>query len=254
MDLGTWSTTTDVDNFFTTYNHANNYGDLALGNYVTIMDGTYNAQWMIAAFDYYKWRGLAGSDIVNNDNGYGIVFLPRNGALLSTSYHDTNTTAGGYANTKMALETLPAIATNLKTILGTHLIPRYCAISISAEQNNGSVVDGILDLDVPEYNSQNLLIKRQHIQYDLTLMSEPQLYGTIVQGIICDPADAHNKLPLFNYIGLHTYRKKNGSGSFGCWLSGIVDTMRFCYCSDSDDASNYTASKVCGVRPLMYLR
>ena len=42
VSLGTWSSLSDVDNFFNTYNHANGYNGLKLGNYVTINDGTYN--------------------------------------------------------------------------------------------------------------------------------------------------------------------------------------------------------------------
>ena len=55
INLGTWSSVSDVDTFFSRFNHSTAYKDgntkLSVGNYVTIQDGTYNAVWEIAGFD-----------------------------------------------------------------------------------------------------------------------------------------------------------------------------------------------------------
>ena len=69
-DLGIWSSISDVDKFFAKYNNANGYKSttrpLRLGDYVTIKDGTYNSQWMIAGFDMEAGRAAADGTTYNN--------------------------------------------------------------------------------------------------------------------------------------------------------------------------------------------
>ena len=77
-DLGTWSSTDDVDQFLKKYNHSTGYSDgvvtLKLGNTITIKDGTYNAKWMIAGFDVEAKSNVI--DGVDYNNGYGIALVP----------------------------------------------------------------------------------------------------------------------------------------------------------------------------------
>lgn len=56
-NLGTLASLTDVENFISEHNFATTtFSDLFLGDYFTIQDGTYKANWMIAGFntEYYK--------------------------------------------------------------------------------------------------------------------------------------------------------------------------------------------------------
>ena len=112
-DLGTWSTTSDVDTFMATYNQANNYTGLSLGNYVTIQDGTYNAIWEIAGFDMEHNQTAADGTVY--DNGYGICMIPKTHVIIE-SWNDTNTTTGGYKSSRMHNTVLPTVVTNLKTV------------------------------------------------------------------------------------------------------------------------------------------
>ena len=75
-NLGVWNTTSDVDKFCSTYTSPN-YTGLCLGDYVTIMDGTYNTQWMIAGFDTENTN--------SSNNGVGICMIPKSAYIFYTS-------------------------------------------------------------------------------------------------------------------------------------------------------------------------
>ena len=73
-NLGTWSSTADVDNFLYSCCHDTGYYGATIGSYVTINDGTYNKEWIIAGFDCE--HNKTASDGTPYDNGYGIFMIP----------------------------------------------------------------------------------------------------------------------------------------------------------------------------------
>ena len=126
--LGTWSSTTDVDNFFNTYNAENGWDGLKLGNYVTIQDGTttgYN-NWMIVGFDIEHNQTAADGTLY--DNGYGICMIPEL-YLYDGTWNDTATLEGGYINSAIHNKLNSTIANKLKTVLGDHLVLRNVLLS-----------------------------------------------------------------------------------------------------------------------------
>lgn len=227
-NLGTWSTTTQVDTFCTTYTHANDYKGLSLGNYVTIQDGTYNGTWMIAGFDYYKNRG-------DTDNGYGIVLIPRI-PIGSVKMNDTDTTVGGYWGSTMATTTLPAVATAMQTVLGTHLIQRRTLVSTAIDETaKNRSFTGV---------SSNWAWNSEYV----SLMSEPQAYGCCVWGGNCDVGEATNILPVFRYINFVEYSRR----SF--WFRAVASSAGFARAGYDGGALAGGASGSGGLRPLIYLR
>lgn len=124
-NLGIWSSISDVDSFFRRFNSDSFYSDgnntLALGNYVTIQDGTYNVEWVIMAFD--KEHNRTAADGTVYDNGYGICMVPRI-QVTTDKWNTTESTKGGYVSSYMHNTVLPGIVSNLKTVLGDHLINR----------------------------------------------------------------------------------------------------------------------------------
>ena len=76
--MGTFNTTADVNNFCAKYNSTNKYGDLRLGDYITINDGIYNANWMIAGFDTEENNGSL--------SGKGICLIPQKVLPMLTLY------------------------------------------------------------------------------------------------------------------------------------------------------------------------
>ena len=227
-DLGIWSSVSDVDEFMTTYNHANNYTGLSLGNYVTIQDGTYNKQWVIAGFD--KESNQTAADGTTYDNGYGICMIPKTYVTKGKWNTFGTTTSDGYISSYMHNTVIPNIVTNLKNVLGTHVVNRNVLLS-SAVSNSDSTA----------YTWTTA---------DATLMSAGQLTGTFAShNNKYDDGEANYKLPLFNY--------ENYWNDSGLWLRGVASHYSPWVVSTSDGLIIYTddgAYGDAGVRPLIYLR
>ena len=227
-NLGVWSSTSDVDEFMSKYNYASNYknGDtlLSLGNYVTIQDGTYNTQWVIAGFDME--HNQTAADGTTYDNGYGICMIPKT-QVTTGKWNTSRTTSGGYKSSYIHNTTLPTVVTKLKTVLGTHVVNRNVLLSSTISGGSSTAYTWTTA--------------------DATLMSVGQMKGTFASHRNkYDDGEANYKLPLFNYenygAGYHFWSRNLYSGSMA-WLvatnSGIL---------------NVYANIEYGVRPLIYLR
>ena len=230
-DLGTWSSTSDVDAFMSTYNYDSNYKDgdtlLSLGNYVTIQDGKYNAVWEIAGFDMEYNQTAA--DGTTYDNGYGVCMIPRT-AVTTGKWNNGNTTSGGYKSSYIHTNRLPNIVTTLKTVLGTHVVNRNVLLSSTVTSGSSNAYTWTTA--------------------DATLMSAGQLTGTFASNSNkYDDGEASYKLPLFNYEDYwtdSTFFLRNVYDSSFAW--GVVQNNgRLSKCDYSDNG-------VYMIRPLIYLR
>ncbi len=230
QNLGTWSSTTDVENFLYSCNHDTGYYGATIGSYVTIKDGTYNKQWIIAGFDCEKNHKASDGSI--KDNGYGICLIPK--SSLGFFAWDSSSTSKGYAGSTINTSTLPTVATNLKKVLGNHLVQRNVLLSTGRDSN---------------YCANAYAWTTAYC----TLMSMGQITGTFASNRNkYDDGEANYKLPLFNYEtwsfdvwawlrGLYgSIFNVNSSSVYGLTTSGGSD---FSYCSNSG-----------GLRPLIYIR
>ena len=224
-DLGTWSSTSDVDTFMSKYNHANNYTGLSLGNYVTIQDGTYNRQWVIAGFDME--HNQTAADGTTYDNGYGICMIAKD-YVRNGYWNDSDTTSGGYIASYIHTITLPNIVRYLKNVLGTHVVNRNVLLSSAVQGNNGTQA----------YTWTTA---------DATLMSVGQCTGTFASHRNkYDDGEANYKLPLFNYEDYNTHHN--------FWFRNAYNNTDAYLTSASGGAIRYKASSLDDVRPLIYLR
>ena len=227
-DLGTWSSTSDVDTFLSQYNHDSNYSYrgtlLSLGNYVTIQDGTYNAVWEIAGFDMES--NQTAVDGTTYDNGYGICMIPKT-QVTTGKWNTRDTTTGGYKSSYMHKTVLPTVVTKLKTVLGTHIVNRNVLLSSSTTSSGVS-------------NAYTWTTA------DATLMSAGQYTGSLTLRNIYDNGEANHKLPLFNYESYKT--------GFSFWLRGVFNKTGAWYVYRDGSPNNSDGSIARGVRPLIYLR
>ena len=229
--LGTWSSLADVDAFMSIYNYDSNYKDgdtlLSLGNYVTIQDGTYNVQWVIAGFDMEHNQTAADGTVY--DNGYGICMIPKT-RVTTGKWNNSSTTGGGYKSSYMHTNHLPHIVTKLKTVLGTHIVNRNVLLS-------SKVTSG----DCSAYAWATA---------DATLMSVGQMTGTFASNNNkYDDGEANYKLPLFNYEDYwtdSTFFLRNVYDSSFAW--GVAQNNGRLYKCDYSDNGVYS------IRPLIYLR
>lgn len=234
--LGTWSSVSDVDAFFSRFNHDNGYKDgdteLSVGNYVYIKSGTsmYNTQWVIAGFDLEHNQTAADGTVY--DNGYGICMIPQTRFRSTNRWNNTATLDGAYMSSYMHTTILPGIvdSNGIGRTLGTHVVNRNVLLSSS----------------VKFYISNEYTWTTARA----TLMSAGQIKTCSLESYNnkYDDGEANYFLPLFYYI--------NCAIDSNFWLRGISGgggSSVYCCQSDGtigvDDVYNSR-----GIRPMIYLR
>lgn len=227
-NLGIWSSTADVDAFLDACNHDTGYYGATIGSYVTINDGVYNKQWVIAGFDME--HNHRASDRVIKDNGYGICLIPK--TSLGNAVWG-NSTDKGYNDSDINKTTLPIVANNLKNVLGDHLINRNVLLSSDRDNNYwGS--------------------KYTWTTAYCTLMSTGQITGVFASNATkYDDGEANYKLPLFNYElwNFDTWVWLRGlSGGTALFYSGVQGF------TTSGDEDFDLCSRSHGLCPLIYIR
>lgn len=93
------------------------YKDIYLGDYFTVQDGTYNASWMVAHFDYYDRSAIISGNPVSK----GILLISFSD-VGTTKMNTTATTQGGYKASIANIVSCPAIASALSTVFGSYLL------------------------------------------------------------------------------------------------------------------------------------
>ena len=223
--LGTFAAY-DVDMMLSEYTHENNYGDLALGNYFTIQDGTYNVAWEIAGFDMEC--GQLAADGTVYDNGYGICLIPKHIVTRNKKWNTTDTTTGGYMSSYMHNTVLPGIVNTLKTVFEDHIVNRNVLLSSTVTNGSSSAYTWTTA--------------------DATLMSVGQMTGTFAtHNNKYDDGEANYRLPLFDY---EDYWVGNTN-----WTRCVRDSTQSWYSRGTSSSMDYgTTSASVAVRPLIYIR
>ena len=239
------SSASDADMFFSRFNHDNGYcygaSKLKLGDIITIQDGTYNVDWVIAGFDMEHNQTAADGTVY--DNGYGICMIPKT-QVTTGKWHNVGDATNGYISSVMHTSTLPSIVTKLQTILGSHIVNRNVLLSSGTDTTN--------------YYSNAYTWTTAYA----TLMSVGQLTGEFARyRNKYDDGEANYKLPLFNYTGY-------GIGSIftlrNIWTGlSIYNNVKYAYALyiNANGSIGFTYGTVDsevtypnGIRPMIYLR
>ena len=237
-NLGTFTSTAELETFLSNHEIATgNFTDLYLGDYFTIQDGTYNANWMIAGFDteFYKGWLVDGSSDVQWVNQHHITLIPRI-PLFNAQMNSTNTTSGGYKGSAMHTSTLPTVVSKLQTVLGTHLLKHYAVLSSAVDTTRSNMFG----------TAGGASSSWEWTEVYATLPSEVQIYGsTIWSSSGYDPGEACMKLPVFNFINHIQFSR------WAFWLRGVASSSGFCLAGGIGDAAALDASLSHGVRPVI---
>lgn len=210
------TSTSQADTFCNTYNHANGYNGLKLGQRIYIGDGTYNQLWYIAGFDC-EYNTVAADGTIKS-NGYGICLIPEiyvteanwsNGSYVISSFmpNVSSFPRTSYKQSTIHTSTLPTVANNLRNVLGNHLINRKVLL--------GSRVNLTYTPTTTSINGTNAYTWTTAY---CTLLSPKQITGTYFSRKYTngsdgsysytppeyssnkyDDGEANYKLPLFNY-------------------------------------------------------
>ena len=228
--IATFNSVSDVESFLTAHNvSTGQFTGLKVGQTITITDGTYNVDWIIAGFDTNYQKGYkSSSDHPDGVTNHHIALIPKT-YVTNASMNDNNVTTGGYMGSKMYTTTLPTIVTALQTVLSTHLLEQ-CSLLTNA------VTDG---------KSSGWTWATTAIY--ATLMSEANVYGSPMIGNYFDQGIDTMKLPIFNFIPT-TY-----TGRFYFWLRSVASASDFVDVNTYGICGTYSASHSLGVRPLILL-
>ncbi|MBR6289244.1 MAG: hypothetical protein IKR19_07915 [Acholeplasmatales bacterium] len=203
-----------------------------MGDYFKIQDGTYNATWMVAHFDYYYNKG----DV--SGNGRGVVLIPRT-TCGESKMNTENTTEGAYANSIANTTTCPAIANALSTILGSYLLSNKLLFSKDMNANIPSMAGANVTGASANWNWYSS---------QCVLPNEIQIYGsTVYSSSFYDVSESCDKLAIFNFINHVEY------GRVAFWLRAVDSATGFAYANSDGSARGNNASISHSLRPLIYI-
>lgn len=219
----------------------NTFDDLFLGDYfsfsitTTLPDGSSKTETSTLMIGVFNPRYNVG-DTATTKPCIGLI--PRNAGFATTSgMNDTNTTDGGYINSKMHKEVLPCYAKSLKTALKNHVITHRELLTNKMTPATPSMGGAGLTGASTGWGWADV---------DLCLMTEVEVFGTTVfSSSGYDVGSGCEKLPVFNFINPVQYQR----GDF--WLRAVASATNFAYCTSYGYPNNYGASNALYVRPLL---
>jgi len=204
------------------------FKDLYVGDYII----KNNITWRIAGFDL-------SLTLLGNSHHHAII-IP-DSTLENATMNDTDTTTGGYAESKMYKEVLPNILDTVITpIFGNHVLPYSVILSTSVDsichnENNSSFGCSI---------AWNWYTDRK-----LDLMNEVQVYGSAIWVVnIYDVGNESFQFPLFKLSPQYVSGINNLY-----WLRVVGSNGTFISVDPAGTRSFSNASTSIGVRPYFYI-
>lgn len=217
----------------------NNFSELSVGNFITksvVVNGTTysNVKFYLAHFDYYYNFGDTAT------TKHHVLILPAI-ILGAAVMNDTNTTEGGYLNSKMRKTTLPLYSAGYQSAFGSaHILGWRNLVTNNVNETVGS--SGYI---------ATLGASQQWGWADAVceLMSESMVYGAPVWSSSgFDTGSLNQQLALFRFNTSAIIANRNW-----CWLRNVHSSTGFCRCGGDGIAAGSVASKVLGVRPFALL-
>ena len=208
------------------------FHDMFVGDYFTINGSNY----VIAGINYKKGHGDNGS------LGNHLVLMPQDWSKTPTEtlnsngstthfMNDTDTTAGGFANTKLYKTYLPQIQQKLETDFGAHLMNFRTVVSTHVDDSGAP--------DQAEWRDAKVAIP-----------NEVMIFGSILNsnnknGSWYNVGDEDSQLPLMRLND--SERCNNRAGAF--WLRDIRSASEFARAGSNGDATwNGASNTWAGVR------
>lgn len=192
------------------------FKDMYIGDYWTIND----VVWRIAAFNYYINTGTG------TPPGNHVVVVPDT-RLYNHVMNDTDTTAGGYINSKMYDTGLDDAKTMINNAFSGHVVTiraYLCNAVTDGKASAGGWVDSTVDL-----------------------MNEIMVYGSVVNGAstygLYNVGTDKSQLPLF------ALNPQSINTRYSYWLRDVASASYFAYVDYSGYAGRVNANASHAVRP-----
>lgn len=220
-NLGTVNAS-NIEDFVSSYGlNTGKFKDIYPGCYIQIPDSVANTTWMVGGLDIKHNSGNSDTPM-----GHGAEFIPRNGGFThGTQMNPTSTTEGGYKGSAMKTYLDETLTPALQTVLGSHLLKQRVLITNEVDTTKAM-----------PYNYKGIASDNEWADAYAVLMSEIEVYGSMVWGGPYDIGEARTKLPVFNFISPVEFNPRN------FWLRAVANSTCFSYCSARGDVYYNDAS------------
>lgn len=212
------------------------FHDIFIGDYFTksysANGTTYNVKWIIVDIDYFYYTG---DDACTSHH---VVVMPSKVVQVNVNMNNTDTTDGGFINSKMWKTTIPLHTTGIVDAFGdahvlnhrellSNMTSSFAPSAAGSGWTGSSTGWGWYDVKV-------------------NIPSEPMIYGTTVFG--SSGFDVGNKNRQLAYFRCKPFCMSRQ----WFWLQAVASGPNFCFASDCGDACYFgasTSSPTGGFRP-----
>ena len=192
------------------------FHDIFVGDYFTksyVADGvTYNVKWIIVDIDYFYYTGDGTT------TAHHVVVMPDSCVQDNVKMNDTNTTSGGFINSKMWKTTIPAHVTGIVSAFGDAHVLNHRELLSNATSDTASSAAGA------GWTGASTGWEWHDVKVNIP--SEPMIYGGAVFGSSgYDVGNKNRQLAYFRCKPFCMSRK-------WFWLQAVASSTYFCFAGD----------------------
>lgn len=217
------------------------FHDIFVGDYFTksysANGTTYNVKWMIVDIDYFYYSGDWTT------TAHHVVVMPDSCVQVNVNMNDTNTTSGGFINSKMWKTTIPAHVTGIVSAFGDAHVLQHRELLSNATSDTATSAAGA--------GWTGASTNWAWYDVKVNIPSEPMIYGGAVFG--SSGFDVGNKNRQLAYFRCKPFCMSRQ----WFWLQTVASSTDFClaggygnaYCDVASDSTSYG-----GFRPYFLYR
>lgn len=194
------------------------FHDIFVGDYFTksyVVDGTtYNVKWIIVDIDYF----YRGGD--SNPTEHHVVVMPEYCVQVDVNMNDTDTTSGGFIDSKMWKTTIPAHVAGIVSAFGDAHVLQHRELLSNATSDTATSAAGWTGAST----------NWAWCDVKVNIPSEPMIYGGAVFGSSgFDVGNKNRQLAYFRYKPFCMSRQ-------WFWLQAVASSTDFCLASGAGRA------------------
>lgn len=202
------------------------FHDIFVGDYFTksysANGTTYNVKWIIVDIDYFYYSGDSAT------TAHHVVVMPDSCVQVNVNMNDTNTTSGGFINSKMWKTTIPAHVTGIVSAFGDAHVLQHRELLSNATSDTATSAAGA--------GWTGASTNWAWYDVKVNIPSEPMIYGGAVFG--SSGYDVGNKNRQLAYFRCKPFCMNRQ----WFWLQAVATSTNFCFANGYGDANYLDAS------------
>ena len=202
------------------------FHDIFVGDYFTksysVNGTTHNVKWIIVDIDYFYYTGDSTT------TAHHVVVMPEGCVQVNVNMNNTNTTSGGFINSKMWKTTIPAHVTGIVSAFGDAHVLQHRELLSNATSNTATSAAGA--------GWAGASTNCEWCDVKVNIPSEPMIYGEAVFG--SSGYDVGNKNRQLAYFRCKPFCMDRR----WFWLQAVASSTHFCVAGSCGDACYNGAS------------